>query len=145
MSIKERFQGIFSKKNQSASVETRKGVSVHFQDIREEEAAKEKGVDPGYYFVIHPISPQNLKDTRIINNFTPSFFKILIEKGLLKGTLQEIGESNDTDLIVDTANAWQFTPVGYIAEKQMLIVGAKPVNQEAAEKHLIETMVTHPD
>ena len=131
MSIKETLQRLVSRKpnEQSAPTEAHRSVSVQFYDLREAEAAKERGVDPGYYLTVHPI-----------HKLSPSFFEKLKDEGLLEQSDTRIHIDNKAEMFVDPAQSWFFSPAGYIDTMQLLVVRANHADRDDAQRMIVTAL-----
>lgn len=142
MSIKETLQRLVSRKpnEQSAPTESQRSVSVQFYDLREAEAAKERGVDPGYYLTVHPILPPDLEDGMLLHKLSLSFFEKLREEGLLEQSDTRIHIDNKAEMFVDPAQSWFFSPAGYIDTMQLLVVRANHADRDDAQKMIVTAL-----
>lgn len=118
-------------------------MEVWFYDLREEEAAQERGVAPGYYLTVHPILESDLKDHRLISKLTLFLFKKLQEEGLLDESDIEIPIDIKGKLFVDPAQVWCFSPAGYLPKKQLLIVRADQIDRDEAQKVVVKALNPH--
>ena len=143
MSIKENLRKMFSrtpKPDQIGSKETHRGISVQFYDLREVEAAKEKGVDPGYYFTVHPVLPPDLEDSMLLHKLSPTFFEKLKGEGLLAHSDTRIYIDNKAEMFVAPAQSWFFSPADYIDTMQLLVVRADHADQDNAQRMIVTAL-----
>lgn len=143
MSLKETIRNLLNRntrKDLQPSGESNRGVSVQFYDLREEAAAEERGLAPGYYLTVHPIFEPDLKDRNLIPRLTFSFFETLKEQNLLESSDTHIPIDTNGQMAVDPAQSWLFSPSGYIPEMQLLVVRADHVDRDDAQRVIVTAL-----
>lgn len=142
MSLKERIGKILSRPSHKdgPSEKAKSGFSVAFYDLRKKSDAKERGVTPGFYFTVHPILENDLEHPNLINEFTLSFFEKLRSEGLLKESDTRIPVDTKSELFVDPAQGWLFSPAGYIPSLRLLVVRADQVDRDENQEMLVKAL-----
>jgi hypothetical protein len=125
---------------QESSVELSGGKNVQLWDLREPEKAKERGVEPGYYFTANPISESELSDPLLLQKLSFFFHQGLNEAGLYEKSGIRIPIDTQNNMFVDPALAWKFSQTGYIPDLQMLVVRADKVGQDEAQGKIIKAL-----
>ena len=120
--------------------EVKRVVSIYFHDLREKKAAKEKEVDPGYYFTVCPIFPKDLENRMLINKLQPAFFDILKNMGLLGHSDTRIHIDREAKMSIDPEQVWIFFRAGYIDDAQTLFVKAYHVNRDDAQTIIVTSL-----
>jgi hypothetical protein len=140
MSIKETLQRLVAgkpKEKQITTPEAQRKTTIRFLDLRKEEIAKEKGLDPGYYLAVYPILPADLKNDMLLHELSFPFLEKLRAEGLFKGSDTRIYTDTKAKTFVDPALTWEFSPAAYIDNMQILIVRADSVNRDEAQQKII--------
>ena len=106
------------------------GEDVQLWDLRNPEKAKERGVEPGYYFTVNPVSKREIDDPYILQKLSLSFHQKLQEAGLHKQSDTRIPIDTENSMFVDPSQGWLFSPTGYIPNLQMLVVKASQVDRD---------------
>lgn len=114
--------------------------NVQLWDLREPEKAKERGVEPGYYFTADPISQSELSDPLLLQKLSFFFHQRLNEAGLQEKSGIRIPIDTKNSMFVDPALAWLFSPAGYISNRQMLVVRADKVGQDEAQLKIVNAL-----
>lgn len=143
MSIKENLRRLFlrtPKPEQFGSTETHRGISVQFYDLRETKAAKERGVEPGYYLTVYPILPPDLEDSMLLHKLSHFLLEKLKDEGLLESSDTRIPIDNKNKMFVDPAQSWFFSPAGYIDTMQLLVVRADHAGRDDAQRIIVAAL-----
>lgn len=107
--------------------------SICFHDLRDENEAQRRGVEPGHYLSVSPVSESEFQNQNLIVELSPFFQKKLIEEDFHQRSGTRIPFNTKGDW-VDPAQLCQFSAAGYIPEKELLIVRVDRVYQDEAQK-----------
>ena len=113
---------------------------IGFFDLRNAEAAKEKGVEPGIYLSAFPITKAELKDEFLLHKLTFSFFEKMAEVGLMKSSNTRISVDTQMTGFVDPEQMWAFRPVAYVPEQQLLIVETQQQDRDSSQALLVQVL-----
>lgn len=145
LSLKESLQKLFGGSKQPKLedgfvVEGPGKKEIGFFDLRDAEAAKEKGVEPGIYLSAFPITKEELKDEFLLHKLTFSFFEKMAEVGLMKSSNTRISVDTQMTGFVDPEQMWAFQPVVYIQGQQLLIVETQQQDRDASQALLVKVL-----
>ncbi|MBU2052148.1 hypothetical protein KKH13_02985 [Patescibacteria group bacterium] len=113
---------------------------IGFNDLREPDKAKERGVEPGFYLTANPITPQEIDNAFLLQMLTFQFFAKLGELGLMQKGDTVIPVDNTGEAVVDPSQGWLFSPAGYIQEMQLLVVQATPVDRDTNQTIIVQAL-----
>jgi len=88
-------------KEGGSSTEGPRHISIQFWDLREETAAKERGVPAGLYFTANPILESDLNRPTLIPEMSFSFFEKLGQEGLMESSNVQIAVDTKQKMVVD--------------------------------------------
>lgn len=114
--------------------------NVQLWDLRESEKAKERGIEPGIYLTIHPISDAESHDQMTMNSLTLSFYDRLAEAGFMKRGDTVTPVDNKASAVVDPDLLWKYSLIAYFPKLSMLLVKADHVDRDDAQKILVTAL-----
>ncbi|MCJ7827916.1 hypothetical protein MUP65_02100 [Patescibacteria group bacterium] len=112
-------------------------MKVKFYDLREKLAAQERGVEPGYFLTVTPISERDLRNERLVFKLAPLFHKELEKNRPPRRSDTRIALDTRKGVVVDPAASWRFLPAGYIDDLEMLVVRAERPDPDEAQDLLV--------
>jgi hypothetical protein len=129
-----------TKKRSEPTGELSGGKNIQLWDLRELDKAKERGVEPGYYFTINPITKSELDDSLTLQTLSFFFHQKLQEAGLQEPSGTKIALNNEHTMFIDPAQGWLFSPSGYIPDLQMLVVRADNIDRDKVQGIIVNAL-----
>ncbi len=138
MSIIERL-GAFLKRTKEARETAKRKIEIAFWDLRGPEEAKKKGVKPGFYFTVGPISEDEFRSPDLIPSLIVHFYEALFAENLVSRSDTKIPLDNH-GRYTDPASAWMFREYGYLDDCYFGVVRAEPANPQKARVQAIKAI-----
>lgn len=114
--------------------------NVQLWDLREPDKAEERGVEPGYYFTVNPITKSELDDRFVIQKLLFCFHQRIHKAGLQETSETRIAVDTKHTMFIDPATGWLFSPYGYIPDQQILVVRADKVDRDKAQRVIVKAL-----
>lgn len=144
MWLAERFRKLVKPKSTAPFGEKKETVetppkTIYFYDLRDKQKAKEKGLKPGYYLTVIPITKQEIGDPGLLTGLSDVLSLTMLEAVPLpkSGTriiIDAKGNYTDPNL------GWLFSPVGYILDQQKLIVRADHMDPDETQRIIVKSL-----
>lgn len=141
MSIIEGLRNLRGKKPSTeadADVERARKISIIIHDITNAAVAKEKGLQPGYYFEVAPISPKDAEKEDLLQELSVPLMTALQKEKLLASSDTRIPLKDQ--MYVDPAQGWRFALAAYSPEKQIVLVYGIPQDRDVAQRVIVTAL-----